>query len=393
MSPSRGAAASLLCAVLPLTTTALAQEPATPPAAPEPKVAWIYTPPKAEFDQLLAGDDTLYALDRRGELHAIDPATGEALWTTGKRFGFGWHYGLALSTAADFPALLVGSDAGLFAVSLEHGEPLWQRELAGGAAAPACAGEVVVVGSSDGNVYGCDLRTGEIRWQRDCVADRPADPPGLAGKQARFDGHLMRPGAATTDGTLAVVTFFDQCRAVAFDAASGEKRWSFATQGWVYPGASIDARNVYVASQDRHLYAVDKELGKESWNVETKARNEGAAAPEGRFAFFGSCDGHLYAVDTGVGRVAWKFRIEPNAGGVRPIYATPLVEQDTVYLAAMPGVVYAVDRQNGELRWQLRPLPMSELIGGPLRIGDRLFVSTRKSPASETSAVIAIDLP
>ena len=158
----------------------------------------------------------------------------------------------------------------------------------------------------------------------------------------------------------------------------------------MYGRPAIDARTVYVGSQDARFYAVDRELGKQAWEVQTGARVEGAAAVAGRFLYFGSCDANLYAVDTGVGKVAWKFATEHAEGEGAPIYSRPLVRGDTVYLAAMRGVVYAVGRSTGELLWQLTPLPNSEPNSDLVEAGGLLFLTTRRSARGGESAVLAI---
>jgi len=94
-----------------------------------------------------------------------------------------------------------------------------------------------------------------------------------------------------------------------------------------------------------------------------------------------------------VGRVVWKFPIEPDARGNTPIYGEPLALGDAVVLAAMPGVVYAVDQRTGTLRWKVRPSEGSELNGDMVAIGNRLFVTTRKDGDAGESGVFAIDPP
>ena len=59
----------------------------------------------------------------------------------------------------------------------------------------------------------------------------------------------------------------------------------------------------------------------------------------------------------------------------------------------MPGVVYAVDRRDGKLRWKLRPSEGSELNGDLVAVGERLFVTTRKDGEAGESGVFAIDPP
>ena len=123
--------------------------------------------------------------------------------------------------------------------------------------------------------------------------------------------------------------------------------------------------------------------------MKTGARNEAGAAPTERLVYFGSCDANLYAVDQG--RVSWKFATDHKKGRGAPIYSCPLVIGETVYLAAMMGKVYALQRKTGKLLWSLRPLGKSQLNSDLVTDGGRLFVTTRKAGDDGQSAVLAID--
>ncbi|MEQ1632624.1 MAG: PQQ-binding-like beta-propeller repeat protein [Planctomycetota bacterium] len=359
----------------------------------EPRVAWKHAPAGCSFEDLITDGRTLFVLDRGGSIQALDPESGIVKWESKEALAFGRGFGLALSPAADFDALLVGHDEGLVALRRDNGEKIWRTGLASGVAGPACTERAVFAGGADGKVHALDLRTGDELWSADCMEDRPDDPPGFDGANARFAPHAARPGAARTDGHIVIVPIFDQCRVVAVECASGKRAWDFRTQGWTYGGVAIGDHNAFVVSQDEHLYAVDKAMGKEAWRIKTNARNEASAAAAGRFAYVGSCDGNLRAVDEVVGQVVWKFAIEPDAEGNTPIYGVPVVHGDAIVLAAMPGVVYAVDRKKGTLRWKLRPATDSELNGDLVAIGARLFATTRMNGEKGESGVFAIDPP
>lgn len=391
----RWSASALAIAAVAFPRASFAQQERAAPAETtgEARVVWKHAPAGCSFENLLTDGRLLFVLDRNGHIRALDPASGRLQWSSKEVMGFGRSYGLALSPAADFDAVLVASEAGLHALRRDTGATLWHTKVEGGLDGPACTERAVFAGGSDGRIHAFDLRKGEELWTADCMEDRPEDPPGFDGASARFEGFAARMGEAQTDGVRVVVPIFDQCRAVAVDARSGKRLWDFRTQGWTFGGVTIGEHNAFVVSQDKHLYAVDKDMGKETWSIATAGRNEAPAAAAGRFAYVGSCDGNLYAVDEVVGRVVWKFPIEAKANGNKPIYGAPLVLGDTVLLAAMPGVVYAVGRGDGKLRWKLRPSAGSELNGDLVAIGNRVFVTTRMDGEQGESGVFAIDLP
>jgi outer membrane protein assembly factor BamB len=378
------AATSMLC----LVGAAAAQQN-------EPRVQWKYAPKTSisDFAGVLVSDGTVFGLDRKGAIYAIDAASGERRWTTEVNLAFGFGYGMALAKAPGFDALLAGTDTGFFAFDRATGKQLWFTPIDKGIAGPACTDSVVIAGSADGNVYACELKTGRILWHHDYLEDRPDDPPGFVGSQARIGGMKARPGVAAIDGKVVALSIFDQCRAIALDVATGKRLWDFRTEGWMYGRPEFGPLHVFVGSQDQNFYAVDRELGKLAWKVSTASRVEAGGTAVDRFVYFGSCDGNLYAVDQGVGRVVWEFPTAMNKGDGSPIYSKPLVRGDTVYLAAMKGTVYAVDRKNGHVLWTIRPLATSELDSELVTDGERLFVTTRRTHEGGESAVLAIKLP
>ncbi|MBL8751756.1 MAG: PQQ-binding-like beta-propeller repeat protein [Planctomycetes bacterium] len=372
-----------------------AQDPrpvAQPQKAPVAEVVWRYAPTPSYFDEVALHDGALFALDRKGRVHAIDAATGEPRWLGKDPLVCDRVFGITTALHEGTAVVVVGTDKGMFAFRAKDGEKLWFTPIASGVAGPAVAKGLVVAGGADGRVYGFDLGTGEIRWQQDYLEDRPDDPPEFPGASARFE-EPARPCAAATDGEMVALSIFDQCRTLAFDAATGKRLWSFRTGGWMYGKPSIGPLFVYVGSQDEHVYAIDKQIGRQQWKVATKARNEGMAAVQDRFVYCGSCDGKLHAVDVAVGRVAWTFPIERFEGRTTALYARPVVVGETVYLGAMEGTVYALDRANGKERWRLRPSPDSELTGDFVTDGERLFVLTQTDDGKGESSVLAIRLP
>lgn len=377
-----------LLAALPWVAVAMAQDAPAPAA----EVAWRHAPQPSDFARVVLGDGALFALDRKGMVHAIDATTGRPRWIGERELRFDRTIGITFAMREQVAMVVVGCDQGMYAFRATDGGRLWFTAVAAGVAGPAVAKGLAVAGGADGRVYGFDLASGEIRWQSDCLADRPDDPPGFRGAEARMS-RPARPGAAATDGEIVVLSVFDQCRTLAFDAASGERRWDFRTEGWMYGMPAIGPLFVYVGSQDRHVYAVDKQLGRQQWKVATEARNEAMAAVQDRFVYCGSCDGTLRAIDAAVGRVAWTFPIERFDGRTTAIYARPVVLGDVVYLGAMEGTVYALERSSGRLQWQSRPSPGSEIVGDLETDGERLFVVTRPVEGKGESSVLAIRLP
>lgn len=158
-----------------------------------------------------------------------------------------------------------------------------------------------------------------LAWTRDLPPQRPAWPESQ--HKLQFDAGYE---PIVVDGRLIVGSTVDDC-VTAYDAATGEERWRFVTEGPVrFPAA---------AWHDR--------------------------------VFVGGDDGYLYSLDLATGHLIWKVRGGPQPrpiiGNDRlistwPIRGAPVVADDTVYIAAgiwptMGVFVQAIDCSSGEVRW------------------------------------------
>lgn len=370
------------------------QEAAEPPAQElPPEVLWDFTSETTRFDDVVVGGGRAFALDRAGMVHGVDAEEGDPLWSTAVDGTFSRLFGIAYCEREGFAAVIVTNDAGVAALDPRTGEPLWVTPVKAGLAGPACGPETIVAGGGDGSIHGFSLRTGEHLWATDVLGDAPPDPPGFSGQNARFDDPA-RPSGAAVEGDLAVVALFDQCRAVAVDARTGERRWSFRTQGWMRPTPEIHGDTVFLGSQDRHLYAVDRNTGAQRWKFATGSRISGAAlAAEGR-VYFGSCDTFVYALDAASGELAWKHAVEDHEGRTSAIYGRPVLHDRTLCIATLGGDLYGLDAGSGDRRWATEPLAGSD-INSDLQLAEgRIVMSTRKrSEESGESVVLAVGLP
>ena len=160
-----------------------------------------------------SGRELLVAGQKSAAVHAVDPDTGERLWTT--RLGRGGiiggvHWGLAANEALGlvfapisdkkimgFPS--PGEPApGLHALDIATGEQRWkyardsrcaERECVFGfSAAIAAANDLVAAGSIDGYLTVLDARRGELLWSYDSWRQYPTvnGPPAVGGA---FDAH------------------------------------------------------------------------------------------------------------------------------------------------------------------------------------------------------------
>ena len=156
-----------------------------------------------------AGKDVLVAGQKSGEVHALDPDTGEVLWQkkvgAGSPLG-GVHWGITVAgdrvfvPIADpaFPRPGYEPRPGVYALDLTTGESLWTHQAERGceldvaklraaetpwpdcpfqftfSAAPMSNDELVFAASLDGRVFAFDAETGDILWQDHTVKEYEA---------------------------------------------------------------------------------------------------------------------------------------------------------------------------------------------------------------------------
>jgi len=372
------------------------------PAAPLPKekdpptpfVKWVA---KDEFfsndphDPMIVGDRVIVGTER-GHLRAYRCKDGEPLWTH--------EYGGRLfhRPTSDGQRVYFMSNRGLTAAAVADGTEAWATKLpfGDGPVIALVKPALVCAAGDDGTLYAVDAATGKQVWTADLMGDAPADPPGFSGERARIQGTKARPTSLAADGGTVFVSVFDQCRVVAFDAASGKKLWSFQTGGWVYGRAVATARHVFIGSQDDHFYCLDRQTGKKVWSFKTGNRIESGGAVDGSRVYFASCDGHVYCLNLADGTERWKFNADRDEGDRRTaIYSVPVLRRDAVYFAAGEGQVYALDRETGRLRGKARPSERSEMYCSLAADGEMLFGVTRARDRSKNlgaSSLVGIGL-
>ncbi|MDB4793068.1 PQQ-binding-like beta-propeller repeat protein [bacterium] len=316
----------------------------------------------------------VYLLTDDKNLQSFDAKTGEHHWDI--EIPTERTTGLACSANEEFDFIAVSHYDGLALVERHSGAVLWSKSIIQGLSTPVIYNERIFAASPNGKAYAFDLNSGEILWEHDYLHDAPPDPRGFDGNRARFGDKPARPGAASTDGKIVYFSVFDQCRVVAIDCLSGERHWAFNTQGWMLCRPAISEKYVLAGSQDDHVYCIDKETGKEAWKFKTNSRVEASPSTDGEHVFIGSCDANLYCLDIETGEKVWHTKTEKRKKYGGPIYEQAFITKDVIYLPSMEGQVYALNKSNGKLLWQVRPSEGSE-IDMSFTDGKRLFAGTR----------------
>ena len=280
-------------------------------------------------------------------LPAADPEVPKESFTTNWRFAAARpSFNFVLEKSApviDEKRVYVGSDDGIFyALDQESGRVEWQFKIGphpkgkGIFSTPALYKDSVYFGGYDGTLYALERATGKREWayaEADWIGSSPAiaENLGLLYIGLEFSRPLMKGGI------------------VAVDLKTGKKTWGRGMAGFTH-GTPLYVREeavVIVGSGENIVHAFDAETGAVKWRYRTRGDVKSSLAydPKRRLVLFGSWDGHLYALRASDGSLAFSFKTST------PVFSTPLVHDDTVYLASLDKFLYAINLDTGLSKW------------------------------------------
>lgn len=222
-----------------------------------------------------------------------------------------------------------------FILALEPGR-FWSASLGGAIrGTPSVSNDRILTGNANGMFTSLDLFSGEIRWQTALPAPVESSPAVLGNRIAVGHGQ----GVSALDG------------------ASGAVLWTTATSAAVTgPVRAVGDRLVF-GGRDRMVHCVALGTGQPAWTFPTGGFVEGGAAMDDTGIFIGSDDGTLYALDFN-GAQRWRFNT------LDEIKSTPLLADDLVIFGNDRGLLTALARADGSVRWQ-RTLPGSLKTSSP----------------------------
>ena len=288
-----------------------------------------------------------------------------------------------------------GNDAKTAASTAKTTPPLEQKWVAPIGlvnSSPSVVGDTVYVGSYDGHLYAVDADRGHVRWKvafgkpiyaSPVVADgrvficctgekavserakqatcRIACLEAKTGKvvwdhslirgDVRYDLGKWAGGWASPVLDASKVYIGSDDRGIyALDRKDGRTVWRFSTAGRVHSAQTLVEDTLYSGCHDGFVYALDRESGKLRWKFKTGSLVNSTVAYRDGAVYFGSYDKHVYAVGAADGKLIWKTPTDPNI--TSHIVASPTVTADAVFIGTWPGTMYGLDRGTGKVRWR-----------------------------------------
>ncbi|WP_232220520.1 outer membrane protein assembly factor BamB [Legionella tunisiensis] len=168
-------------------------------------------------------------------------------------------------------------------------------------------------------------------------------------------------GPTVSAGTIAVGT--DTSNIVLLKQVDGSELWRNKVSGEVLSKPVIANNKVIAKTIDGNLYAFDIVKGEKLWLSDHGAPSlilKASSSPvifDNKLALVGYSDGRMDAVDLQTGRLVWQRSIAYASGAsdverLVDIDADPVVREQVVYLASYQGYVGALSLTDGQFIWR-----------------------------------------
>jgi len=306
---------------------------------------------------LAAGDGVLYAASRKGEVRAIDEATGRKRWESDTKAE------LAAGPATGDGLVVVGTSSGMvIALEAADGKERWRAQLSGEVlAAPLVAGGRVIVRTVDGRLRALDSADGKEAWMVEDLVPRLT---------LRGTSSPVRAGDA-------VICGFDSGRVMAVSIPTGDILWQAQVstprgRSELERLADIDAAvrvagdEVYAVGYQGRIAMVARDSGQIWWTRDLSSYRD-IGMDESQL-YVSTSDGDVVALRRRDGGVVWQ-----QTGLKRRGLGAPVVHGGAVVVGDFDGYLHWMDRDTGRFVARARP-GSTRFATTPIVIGDRLFV-------------------
>jgi outer membrane protein assembly factor BamB len=247
--------------------------------------------------------------DGTGGVVALGLRTGRILW----KFGAG-NVESSPAVVADrlfFSAFRNRHESAVYSMKLGPGRHVvWSYPLSTKvASSPALLGRRLYVTAYDRSVYGFDGWSGELKWRSSAFADDPETRVlmGLRSLVRRRSwsegGYYATPAVAYNRLYAGVIDGVFS----AFDATTGEHRWSRKLSGSIYGSAALWNETAYVGTTSGTFYALSALTGHTRWQVELEGKILGSPTVTNGRVYVSTTNRETFALDATTGTIEWRY--------------------------------------------------------------------------------------
>jgi outer membrane protein assembly factor BamB len=267
---------------------------------------------------------------------------------------------------------------------------------------PVISPEGVIYGSAfrckgnscDGEVFAADAVSGQSAWAGGTfkIKTRLVGSVGL-GESTLAVGTAAIDGKDVPAGTLiGLDPTVDSDKALA-DQVGNREKWRIPLNGPVWGGIAVSNDVAYFGTLQHTLYAVDladnadyaRPEDRILWTFDTGGAIAGSPLVTDTGLYIGTFGNNVYSLnlayrekhpdaDSLDATSEWKF----DTGAW--VWATPVLSDGILYVANMPGEVFALDAGNGQTRWNAPARAGKEIVASPF-----IFESNRGPALGVTS--------
>jgi len=234
--------------------------------------------------------------------------------------------------------------------------------------APKVLDGLVVFGDYANNLVAVNAANGTEKWKFSGAQDRYIASAEVA------EGFLYAPNA---DGYIYALN------------VDGALEWKFRTEGPNWTKPVVDEENLYYASMDHNIYAINQsfnasllELDKDGsrtlrtdykWKTDLGMAIVADPILQDGLIYAATIEGKIFAIDIENGEILWTF---DNGGELGAIWGAPVIDGSVIFLADINGNVYTVEKDSGKQIW---PTPFNaggKIVGSGVLTPDGVVFAT-----------------
>jgi outer membrane protein assembly factor BamB len=259
-----------------------------------------------EVDGAMAATASRLIVPSKGEVRALDSATGRVIWTDALG-------ALTAPPLVQDDLLVVASADRLTAYQVADGTKLWTADVGRVEERPAAHGARLYVPLAEGPLLALDRATGKQIWEHD-VGIKPTEPIVYADR-------IFVGSAAKSFCSLMLST--------------GREDWCYPIGAAVFGKAAADAARVYFVALDNQLYGLNRREGTLRWRTDLRYRPAAGPTIVGNTVSAPGKAAALQAFDVASGKPAAQLKLSDELFAV-PVFIAG-AEGGPVTLAALAG--------------------------------------------------------
>lgn len=306
---------------------------------------------------LSADENRAYAAGHRGDVVAIELATGRTAWRTRTQAP------LSGGTATGQGLVVVGaSDGRLFALDAANGAIRWNTRVSGEVLAPAAISErLIALRTVDGRLHALSLADGHELW----TYEQPVPKLSLRGTaRPVIAGDLLLCGF--DNGKVAAVNMNDGAMQWEATIAPPQGRTELERLDDIDSPLSVSHQDVYTVGFQGRVAMLALDTGQIWWSHEASSYR--GLSLDGDTLYMSTADGEVAALRARTGAEIWRQKALLHRG-----LSALAVTDDFVVTADYQGYVHWLDKASGALAGRASSGKV-RVSTAPLVAGDKMLV-------------------